>query len=279
MSKRKIIGVTVGTPLSPTKIGAKLKPVKSINDIIPDENGNVALIASSVGARPNTWMPTASDVGARPDTWMPTFSDVGAAPTGYGLGEQPTEVGLAALDNLYQNGWYRVIVLGNVGGHRTEYADVRIDAWGSTRIKQTLSPHNTYGSSLIRYKNGGNGGWQEWEWVNPPMVAGIEYRTTERWQGAPVYTKLILVSIDTFADYAEMYLIPHNISNFDESVSVDVSWLGYSDYWRRFPSVWFGDINWSTQAIVSPTDVNLEIGTLAHAQLKKSTKPLSVMIC
>ena len=26
------------------------------------------------------------------------------------------------------------------------------------------------------------------EWYNPPMEAGIEYRTTERWQGKPVYT-------------------------------------------------------------------------------------------
>lgn len=36
------------------------------------------LSAEDVGARPDTWMPTASDVGARPDSWMPTASDVGA---------------------------------------------------------------------------------------------------------------------------------------------------------------------------------------------------------
>lgn len=34
--------------------------------------------AEMVGARPNTWVPTAADVGARSDTWMPTASDVGA---------------------------------------------------------------------------------------------------------------------------------------------------------------------------------------------------------
>lgn len=27
------------------------------------------------------------------------------------------------------------------------------------------------------------------EWVNPPMLVGVEYRTTERYQGKPVYTK------------------------------------------------------------------------------------------
>lgn len=30
-----------------------------------------------------------------------------------------------------------------------------------------------------------------WEWVNPPMELGVEYRTTERYLGKPVYVKLI----------------------------------------------------------------------------------------
>lgn len=29
------------------------------------------------------------------------------------------------------------------------------------------------------------------EWINPPMQLGIEYRTTERYLGKPVYTKLV----------------------------------------------------------------------------------------
>ena len=30
----------------------------------------------------------------------------------------------------------------------------------------------------------------EVEWANPPMIMGVEYRTTERYNGKPVYTKL-----------------------------------------------------------------------------------------
>lgn len=37
----KIIGVTVGTPTSPSKMERELKPVKTVNGIEPDENGNV----------------------------------------------------------------------------------------------------------------------------------------------------------------------------------------------------------------------------------------------
>lgn len=35
----------------------------------------------------------------------------------------------------------------------------------------------------------------ETEWLNPPMVAGVEYRTTERHDGAPVYVKRLVEEI------------------------------------------------------------------------------------
>jgi hypothetical protein len=38
---RKIIGVTVGTPISASSLEDKLKPVKTINGVSPDVNGNV----------------------------------------------------------------------------------------------------------------------------------------------------------------------------------------------------------------------------------------------
>lgn len=41
--KRKIVGVTVGTSLNPEKIKEKLNPVTSVNDVTPDENGNVEI--------------------------------------------------------------------------------------------------------------------------------------------------------------------------------------------------------------------------------------------
>lgn len=49
---RKIIGVTVGTPTSPAKIAEKLKPVKTVNGVAPDENGNVDVDAVSVKGDP-----------------------------------------------------------------------------------------------------------------------------------------------------------------------------------------------------------------------------------
>ena len=34
----------------------------------------------------------------------------------------------------------------------------------------------------------------EWEWTNPPMKPGVEYKTTERWNWKPVYVKRITVN-------------------------------------------------------------------------------------
>lgn len=42
-----IIGVTVGTPLSPSKIEEKIKPIKTVNGVAPDENGNVEVVGNN----------------------------------------------------------------------------------------------------------------------------------------------------------------------------------------------------------------------------------------
>ena len=40
---RSIIGITVGTAISPASMERKLKPVKTVNGIAPDANGNVEI--------------------------------------------------------------------------------------------------------------------------------------------------------------------------------------------------------------------------------------------
>ena len=42
--RRKIIGVTVDTPINPKKIEDKIKPVKTVNGKTPDKNGNVEVV-------------------------------------------------------------------------------------------------------------------------------------------------------------------------------------------------------------------------------------------
>lgn len=59
-------------------------------------------------------------------------------------------------------------------------------------------------------------GWSPWEWSNPPMSIGIEYRTTERYRGKPVYVKVV--------DYGEVPTsgwksVDHGISNIGSCIS------------------------------------------------------------
>ena len=50
---RKIIGVTVGTPISPRTIKEKLNPVTSVNGVKADENGNVEIAAGGASSVPD----------------------------------------------------------------------------------------------------------------------------------------------------------------------------------------------------------------------------------
>lgn len=81
---RKIIGVTVGTTISPASLERKLKPVKTVNGVSADENGNVEIELNSESvtyspqilseeqkaqARANIGAATVDDVLAALPTW------------------------------------------------------------------------------------------------------------------------------------------------------------------------------------------------------------------
>ena len=55
-----------------------------------------------------------------------------------------------------------------------------------------------------------------WEWINPPMQLGIEYRTAERHNGQPVYAKAISFGK---APNASSKDISHGIENCGQLVS------------------------------------------------------------
>ena len=59
--------------------------------------------------------------------------------------------------------------------------------------------------------------WGEWEYVNPPMQLGVEYRTTERYLGKPVYCKLVNFGA---LPNATRKVVNHNIPNVSSVISV-----------------------------------------------------------
>lgn len=65
--------------------------------------------------------------------------------------------------------------------------------------------------------NGNSGVTAEpFEWDNPPMIPGVEYRTTERCEGKPVYAKRISFTPTSGIAADSEFSIHHGISNFDK---------------------------------------------------------------
>lgn len=117
----------------------------------------------------------------------------GKAPAGYGLGKTAydTNAGtLANIDTYVENGWWRFDAVGvyDAIGVIANHSVLRVDA-GRT-IVQTLFL-SWCDAVVTRIKIETESAWRDWEWVNPPMVVGTEYRTTERYNGKPVYVKAI----------------------------------------------------------------------------------------
>ena len=73
----------------------------------------------------------------------------------------------------------------NGGGHY--YVDIY--KLSTNYAKINIRSYINGGKEL--WRNWYEGALQPWEWVNPSMSLGVEYRTTERWQGKVVYTKAI----------------------------------------------------------------------------------------
>lgn len=79
------------------------------------------------------------------------------------------------------------------------------------------------------------------EWVNPPMVFDVEYRTTERYKGNPVYTKLInfgnlpnktVTSVNVGKNY-NIVSIEGETFNGNSSVPLSVLYLINSVYYNK----------------------------------------------
>ena len=109
------------------------------------------------------------------------------APAGYGLGGLSKFLySVDDLNNITKNGWY------------CWQADVPANApatWGNMFV---TCQDGHYSQMVYLFSNPGcviqrtgiGGTWSNWEYVNPPMETGKEFRTTERYKGKAVYKKV-----------------------------------------------------------------------------------------
>lgn len=130
-------------------------------------------------------------------------TNINAAPGGFGLGGASKLLSAADdLNNIRVTGWYSW----SYNSHPQNAPDNNWGKYGCTmhvfasapggyaiQTVYDLSDDITHGCAIQRticVASSGNT-YYPWEWVNPPMILGTEYRTTERYLGKPVYVKTV----------------------------------------------------------------------------------------
>ena len=125
--------------------------------------------------------------------------NIGAAPGGFVWGEELPQLAptAAEVDAITANSIVRYandstnLVDGDSGSY-TRYAIVVTYTVNATDKAQDVYGYGggAHGDVMLHRGRFGNT-WLPWEWVNPPMQFGVEYRTTERYLGKPVYVKVV----------------------------------------------------------------------------------------
>ena len=168
--------------------------------------------------------------------------NIGATPSGFGYGEVQSisfwddedgtklEQGLdskfapgSMRDRVFRASFadYPICPESGNGGFADIFADSVNDSNGYPRAITIVFYARNVGAAgpTIATKQKVDGVWHPWEYVNPQMVEGVEYRTTERFFGKPVYRKL--VNFGTLPN-ATLKMVNHNAANADK-IGIDMS--------------------------------------------------------
>lgn len=187
---------------------------------------------------------------------------------------------LAALDELFDTGSYRLNIQtgdADVGGVNFSRATVSVEGYDASTARQTLS---RIGSTTRAIRVCEGGVWKPWSVENPPMELGVEYRTTELWEGQPVYTKRIAFAPDSFTS-GHMSL-PHNILGLGVCIAADACWYRDNESsvgWRFLPQSYPEDTNYNGQIdYVNSEIIDFRLGYTTYLRIKESSGPLYVTL-
>lgn len=156
------------------------------------------------------------------------------APAGYGLGED-TARQADDLNTATKSGYY--LFKGNTPNNPfgvNGFMHVKAhDNWSFVQ-EAVCFDYPKLPAYRIRGVLGDN--YNEWEWVNPPMVLGVEYRTTERYNGMPVYVMAFNGGALPASGAARYLTVAGNINIIDLQL---VAVQGTNRF--QFPLVWGDD--------------------------------------
>lgn len=115
--------------------------------------------------------------------------NINAAPGGFGLGEDATIPEGRSANNITASGFY-YCDKDTPNSNDWMILHIQRDAGHAVQFGRTYNQNSGW-PMVTRVRNTSiSNAWQPWEWLTPPMELGVEYRTTERYLGKPVYTQI-----------------------------------------------------------------------------------------
>lgn len=180
--------------------------------------------------------------------------NINAAPGGFGLGGgskflTPDD----DLNEVWENGSYAWDAppknAPTVSGTPISYCSMNVlNKGGDYNTHQIIYTFEGY--EIHRYYDGAKKTWSEQAWVNPPMLTSVEYRTTERYLGKPVYVKV--VNFGALPATAKKS-VAHGIDNLGNVLA----YSGAAGYWA-WPTVpHVSEIQFTQTDIEITTDADL----------------------
>lgn len=209
----------------------------TIPDMIVGDSAYEIAVKNGFKGTEEEWLLTLSNGGIQAEkdptvpAWAkkpnpPTPAEIGAAPAGFGLGEaRGKDVSSTDFNTITANGWYCFNYGGaNMPDSTLGYSYMFVCGRDGNITQYIFQSNSALYDGCTHKRTMFNGAWGEWEWVNPPMFPGVEYRTTERWQGSPVYTKLINFGL---LPNATTKSVAHGISGLSNVIYINGT-IGYS---------------------------------------------------
>lgn len=116
------------------------------------------------------------------------------APAGYGLGANASTIPGDDLNNAILGGFY---VFSSSVQNTPSFKSGKVLVMPYANLQYYTQIAFAALTSEIAFHFCNNGVWVPWEYLNPLLSPGVEYRTTERFNGKPVYAKLVNLGTPT----------------------------------------------------------------------------------
>lgn len=170
-------------------------------------------------------------VADTPGSGAITAGDVGAAPSGFGWGNVLRDITVASREETYEEFCAKVDAVISampdktaalvrayppaIYGAAATTSSILYKANSNYCVLFNVGAADSTSSGWRMYKD--NGTWYPFEMVNPPMKLGVEYRTTERYNGKPVYA--FAMNLGQGPAQGETKTVAHNIENMSHIIS------------------------------------------------------------